>query len=183
MTPGSSVTGFPPGTSGDMHLGDSAAAAAADAADAAFTDGGARIAHTQFGDPSGLTFHIGVHHTSAAVVLTGAMTLDAEGDSNAVFIFQIDGALSTAAASSVVLADGAEASNVFWIVNGAVVAGANSTFAGTILTSEAITIGNLAQLSGRALAGGTITLANNTIEGPRPWTAQILPRPGSTPGL
>jgi hypothetical protein len=100
------------------------------------------------------------------VVLTGAVTLDAEGNPDAVFIFQIDGALSTAAASSVVLANGAQASNVFWVVHGAVVAGADSTFAGTILTTEAITIGNLAQLNGRALAGSTITLANNTIAGP-----------------
>ena len=166
VTPGTSVTGFPPGTSGDQHLGDATAASAGDAADAAYDDGMARTAHTQFGDPSGLTFHTGVHHTPAAVVLTGTVTLDAEGDPSAVFIFQIDGALTTAASSEVLLVGGAQSANVFWIVVGAVSTGANSTFAGTIITQQAVTIGDLAALQGRVLAGGTVTLANNTITEP-----------------
>ncbi len=166
VTPGTSVTGFPPGTAAAMHLGDEPAATAASAADAAFADGAARIPHFQFADPSGLTFHTGVHHTSAAVVLTGAITLDAENDPSAVFIFQIEGAMTTAASSSVVLANGAQAANVFWVVHGAFDTGASSLFAGTVLTPVAATIGNLSHLNGRVLAGGTVTLANNTIVGP-----------------
>jgi hypothetical protein len=165
VTPGSSVTGFPPGTSGTQHLGDAAAASAGDAADAAYVDGMARIRHTQFGDPSGLVFHTGVHHTPAAVVLSGAITLDAQGDSSAVFIFQIRGALTTAASSQVLLVNGAQASNVFWIVAGAAGTGAGTSFAGTIITPVAVTLGNLTVLQGRVLAGGTVTLANTTIGG------------------
>lgn len=166
VTPGTSVTGFPPGTASAFHLGDGPAAAAASDADAAFADGAGRTPHTQFADPSGLTFHTGVHHTSAAVVLTGAITLDAQGDPSAVFIFQVEGAMTTAASSSVVLTNGAQASNVFWIVHAAFGMGADSLFAGTVITPVAATIGNLAQINGRVLAGGTVTLANNTIGGP-----------------
>ncbi len=166
VTPGTSVTGFPPGTSAAEHLGDAAAEAAAVDANAAFADGSSRVQHTEFVDPSNQTFHIGVHHVSAAVVLTGTITLDAEGDPDAIFIFQIDGALTTAAGSAVILDNGAQASNVFWIVQAAVGTGANSSFAGTIITQQAVTLGNLATLDGRVLAGGTVTLANNTIVGP-----------------
>ena len=70
------------------------------------------------GDQAGVTFHPGVHTTAAAFTNTGTITLDADGDSSAVFVFQIGAALSSAAASKVVLTDGALANNVFWQVVG-----------------------------------------------------------------
>ena len=78
----------------------------------------------------------------------------------------LQGTRDSAGASHVVLANGAHAANVFWVVLGAASMGANSNFAGTIITSEAVTLGNLAQLNGRILAGDTVTLANNTITEP-----------------
>ena len=89
------------------------------------------------------------------------------GDPDAVFIFQVDAALNTAASSQVVLVNGAQAGNVYWQVVGATGIGANATFVGTILSADghpgAITIGAGAVLIGRALSPASVTLANNTI--------------------
>jgi hypothetical protein len=165
MSPGTGLTGFPPGTVGGViHAGDTDAAAAQAALLAAIADATNRAPHTQFsGDLIGHTFRYGVHHTAAAMELTGAMTLDAEGDPDAVFIFQVDGALNTAAGSVVLLVNGATASNVFWQVTGAAGTGESSLFSGTILATGAITLGADSTLAGRALSRGLVTLANNTI--------------------
>jgi hypothetical protein len=151
---------------GVMHIGDSAAATAEADLTAAYADALGRTADTEFaGDLNGFTFTPGVHHTGAALALSagGILTLDARGDPNAVFIFQVNGALNTAAGSSVNLINGAQAVNVFWQVNGAAGTGASSSFSGTILAAGAITLGAGGELVGRALSSGAVTLASNTI--------------------
>ena len=119
------------------------------------------------GDQNGVTFDAGVYYSAAAVSLTGTMTLDGQNDPSAVFIFQVNAALSTAASTTVHLINGAQASNVFWQVNGAVGTGALSSFSGTIMASGAITVGAGASLDGGALSGGLVTLADNTDRGSR----------------
>jgi len=167
VSPGTAVTGFPPGTlGGTIHAGDTEAGAAQADLLVALNDASGRQPHTEFtGDLNGRTFRIGVHHTSAALTLTGTVTLDAEGDPNAVFIFQTDAALNAAANSTVLLVNGAQASRVFWVVGGAAGTGANSSFTGTVLAYGAITLGLGAQLDGRALSRDTVTLAGNGVTG------------------
>jgi hypothetical protein len=93
---------------------------------------------------------------------TGTVTLDAGGDANAVFVFQIGGALNMAAGANVTLTNGAQASNVFWQVNGAAAIGANATFAGTLMALDAIAVGAGSEVNGRALAlNGAISLNSN----------------------
>jgi hypothetical protein len=165
--PATTAAGFPDGTVlGVMHIGDSTAAAAQTDLSAAYADALGRTADTEFaGDLNGVTFTPGVHHTGAALALSagGVLTLDARGDANAVFIFQVNGALNTAAGSSVNLINGAQTANVFWQVNGAAGTGASSSFSGTILAAGAITLGAGGELVGRALSRGAVTLASNTI--------------------
>ena len=67
----------------------------------------------------GSTYSPGIYQTGSAFALTGTMTLDARGDPNAVSVFQIEAAMNTAAASWVVLANGAQAGNVYWQAVGA----------------------------------------------------------------
>jgi hypothetical protein len=167
VSPGNVVRGFRPGTlAGTIHAGDTAATTAQAHLFAALEDASARSSHTEFtGDLNGRTFHLGVHHTSAAISLTGTVTLDAEGDPDAVFIFQTNGALNTAAGSTVKLANGANASNIFWIVAGAGGTGAASSFSGNILARGAITLGDGTVMVGQALSRDTVTLANNTMSG------------------
>jgi hypothetical protein len=165
VSPGSSVTGFPPGiVSGDVHAGDAAAATGRTDVETLYTDLDSRTPRSSFsGDLNGRTFHDGVFHTSAALALTGTVTLDAEGDPNAVFVFQVDAAMNTAAGSSVALVNGALASHVFWQVQGAVGTGATTSMAGTIVTAGGVTLGAGTQLIGRALSYGTVTLASSTV--------------------
>ncbi len=165
VTPIGAVVGFAPSrVGGDIHVNDAAAAAAAAALLVAYDTASRRDADTQFpGDPIGLTFHPGVHHTIGAMTFTGSLTLDALGDPNAVFIFQIDGAITTAANSHVLLTNGAQASNVYWQVNGASGHGADSTFSGTIMALGAITLGAGVELIGRALSQAAVTLGGNVI--------------------
>ena len=164
VSPGTSVTGFPPGTADEIHAGDEPAAEARFDLVRAYDDALGRVPSSEFsGDQKGKTLHEGVHHTSAAFALSGTLTLDAQADPDAVFIIQIAAALNTAAASRIVLTNGAQASRVFWQVAGATGIGAESSFAGTIMSVGAITVGASAQLAGRALSYGTVTLAENRI--------------------
>jgi hypothetical protein len=165
VSPEDAVVGFPPGVvGGEIHAGDTVAAQAQADLLTAYNNADARTPTSEFSaDLNGRTFHPGIHHTAAALGLTGTLTLDGDGDPNALFIIQVDAALNTAANSHVVLINGARASNLYWQVLGAAGTGADSSFAGTILANGAITLGANAVLIGRALSRGAVTLANNTI--------------------
>ena len=114
-------------------------------------------------DLAGLTLSPGVHTNVAAVNLaSGSVTLNGGGDANAVFIFQVNGALTMAASTHIVLSGGTQAKNVFWQVNGAGAVGANSDFVGTMMTATAIAVGANSVFNGRALAKtGAITTNSN----------------------
>jgi cytochrome b561 len=167
VSPGtvSSISGFPPGiVAGDVHINDAAAIQAQADLLVAYDEIDDRIPHTTIaGDLGGQIFHAGVHHTSAALGLTGTVTLDAEGDPTAVFVFQTDAAFNTAAGAQVNLVNGAQAANVFWQVQGAVGTGASTVMSGTILSAGAITLGQGTTLIGRALSKGTVTMATTIV--------------------
>ena len=165
VSPSIVISGFPPGiVAGTTHTADTVADQARADFLVAYDDADGRVPDTEFsGDQNGRTFLPGIHHSTAAFALTGTMTLDGQGDPNALFIFQVDAALNTAANSHVVLVDGATASHVYWQALGAAGTGADSSFAGTILANGAITLGAGSELIGRALSAGTVTLASNTI--------------------
>jgi hypothetical protein len=176
VSPANTVTGFGPAEGGTLdgtiHAGDADAAAARVDLVAALDDASSRPPHTEIlGDLGGRTLHAGVHHSTAALALTGTVTLDAEGDPDAVFILVTDAAFNTAADSSVVLANNARSTNVFWVAAGAAGTGASSTMAGSILARGAITLGANTTLEGQALSLGTVTLASNTLTGITPASA------------
>ncbi|WP_022928596.1 Ig-like domain-containing protein [Patulibacter americanus] len=164
-------TGFPPGiVTGAKNVGNAAAIAAHDDLVAAYTEvagrtGGAPLA----GALAGTTIGPGLHAVPEAVSNTTTVTLDAGGDPDAVFVFQVNGALAMAAGSKVVLAGGARASRVFWQVKGAGAVGANAAFAGTLMALDAVGVGNSTVVNGRALAlGGALTLDANEVYGAPP---------------
>jgi hypothetical protein len=123
----------------------------------------------QFGNSLVLTPHTYV--MNAATLLTDSLYLDAEGNAGAIFIIQINGALSTSAFSSVTLINAAQANNVYWVVQGAVTINNNSTFCGNIVCNNgAITLGTGVNLNGRALTTAgiintTAMTANNSFGG------------------
>jgi hypothetical protein len=172
LSPGSAVTGFPPGTlipPAVMDITDPTAAQAQLDLTTAYNyaaglPGGAVLP----GDLSGLTFTPGLYKTSSTVMLSaGNVTLDAQGDANAVFIFQIGSTLTTLGSTQVILAGGAQAQNIFWQVGSSATLGTNSIFYGAILALQSITLDTGATLHGRALArNAAVTLDTNTVDDP-----------------
>jgi hypothetical protein len=172
LSPGSAVTGFPPGTltpPAVMHVTDpTAAQAELDLTTAYLYAAGLPGGAVLPGNLSGLTFPPGLYTNSSTVMLTaGNVTLDAQGNANAVFIFQVGSTLTTIGSTQVILAGGAQAKNVFWQVSSSATLGTNSIFEGTILSLQSITLDTGATLTGRALArNGAVTLDSNTVTAP-----------------
>jgi hypothetical protein len=112
----------------------------------------------------GRTLNAGVYSSASSLALSGTLTLDGQGDPEAVFIFQMGSTLTTASASHVTLINGAQASHVFWQVGSSATLGTGSSIAGTIMALASITVTTGVTIEGRALAlNGAVTLDTNTI--------------------
>jgi hypothetical protein len=168
VSPGTSVTGFPPGLAGGtIHLADGAAGQAEDALTAGYKDAAGRTGGTSVaGDLVGQTLTTGVYTSTSSLADSGDLTLDAQGNPNAVFIFQIKSTLITGSGSHIILANGAKACNVFWQVGSSATLGTNSVFNGNIMAYASITITTGVNMQGRALAiTGAVTLDTDVITG------------------
>ena len=176
VSPGSAVTGFPPGiVTGATHAGDNTAAQAKNDLLAAYNDSAARLGSAVLpGNVGGLTFTPGLYKNSTSTMLSGTgangiVTLDAQGDSNAVFIFQMGSTLTTDPGTQVVLSGGAKAANVYWQVGTSATIGTTCNFKGNILADQSITLTTGATLEGRALTRiGAVSLDSNSITTPAP---------------
>jgi hypothetical protein len=134
-------------------------------------------------DLGGLKLSPGTYRYNAAALLTGALTLDAEGDPNAEFVFQIGSQLTTESASSVVLVNGASPCNVYWQVGSSAVLGTTTSFQGTLMALTSISLNSKATVVGRMLArNGQVSLIENTLTRPLCATGPTNPPPGETPG-
>lgn len=169
--PGSAVTGFGPGeVNGTIHAGDVPAQHAQASLTIAYDDAAARTTGVVgvAGDLGGQTLGPGLYKSTSTLAITGDLTLDAEGNKNAVFIFQIASGLTVGSTSGVVLSGGAQAANVFWQVGSSATLGTGSYLKGTILALTSISLATGATLDGRALArNGEVTLQANVITVPR----------------
>jgi hypothetical protein len=118
-------------------------------------------------DLGGQTLTPGVYNSASSIGLTGALTLNAGGDPNAVFVFQAGSALTTASGSQVNLINGARSCNVFWQVGSSATLGTGSSFRGTIIALTSITVTTGTTVDGRVLArNGAVTLDTDTITKP-----------------
>src|SRR5437867_8380556 len=173
LSPGTAVTGFPPGTvNGTIHAGDPAAAQAQLDLTTAYNDAAGRTvgAILVAGNLGGRTLTPGLYKsTSSLEISSGDLTLDAQGDANAVFIFQMASTLTTTVGRQVILTGGAKAANVFWQVGSSATLGTGSVFKGNILALASITVTSGAAVEGRVLARtAAVTLDTNTITKPAP---------------
>jgi hypothetical protein len=165
LSPGSSVTGAPH-VLGATHVDDAVSIGAKNSLTTAYNDAASRPTNGSAGtDLAGQTFTPGVRTASSSLLLSsGSVTLDAKGDPNAVFIFQIGSTLITGSNTSVSLINGAQACNVFWQVGSSATLGTGTRFVGTVMAAETITAGTAATIHGRLLAStAAVNLDTNTI--------------------
>jgi hypothetical protein len=168
VSPGTAVAGLLP-VVGTIHTADAVAGQAQSDLTTAYDDAAGRTAPVAVpADLGGLTLTAGLYGSGSSLALTGPVTLDAEGDPNAVFVFQAASTLITASGSHVNLINGAQPCNVFWQVGSSATLGTASVFAGTITALTSISMDNGVTVQGRALArNGSVTLINDTINAPR----------------
>ena len=134
-------------------------------------------------DLTGQTLVSGVYNSGSSIALSGTVTLDAQGDPNAVFVFQAGSTLITSSSSTVALINGTQACNVFWQVGSSATLGTNSVFRGNLLARTDITATTAATVEGRLLAmNGAVTLDTNTITAPTcaPPVTTTPPTPTTT---
>lgn len=172
LSPGSSVTGFPPGqvVNGAQHVHDAAALQAQNDLTTAYNDAAGRptSADVTGQDLGGMTLTPGVYQSLSSMGLTGTLTLNAQGNPDAVFIFQAGSTMIAETGSAVVLLNGASACNVFWQVGSSATLRTSSQFVGTIMALTSTTLETTATLQGRALArNGAVTLDDNVITAPK----------------
>lgn len=167
VSPGNAVTGFPPGTvTGTEHINDTTAAQAQTDLTTAYNNLAGRTGATNVsGNIGGQTLTPGLYKsTSSLEISSGDLTLDAQGNASAIFIFQIASTLTTTTDRKVILTGSANAFNVFWQVGSSATIGTNSTFKGNILAYASITLTTGATLEGRALARtGAVTLDTTSV--------------------
>jgi hypothetical protein len=119
---------------------------------------------TVSGDLAGRTLTPGVYTSASSLGLSGQLTLDAQGNPDAVFVFQAGSSLIVGSGSQINLIGGAQACNVYWQVGSSATIGTSSSFVGNILALTSITMTTGATLQGSALArNGAVTLDTNTI--------------------
>jgi hypothetical protein len=163
--PTPSETGFGSITQvGTNHAGDAVTQGAKDDLITAYDDAAGRTPVTNLPvELGGSTLLAGVY-TSPTFGLTGTLTLDAKGDTNAEFIFQAGSTLITASNSHVLLLNGADPCHVVWQIGSSATFNTGTQFVGDVLAHTSITAQTAATFEGRLLARvGAVTLDTNTI--------------------
>jgi hypothetical protein len=169
--PSATAVGFPPGTViGTIYTGNVAAADAQADVTTAYNDAAARSlgAFLLAGDIGGQTLPPGIYRSlSSMSISSGDLRLNAQGNSNAVFIFQVATTFTLDAGRKIVLANGARAGRVFWQVGDSVSIGSNSVMNGNILADQSIDVQRGAVITGHAFArSGEVSLHTSTVRIP-----------------
>ncbi|KAM0263375.1 hypothetical protein ACHAQJ_001231 [Trichoderma viride] len=168
VSPGTSITGFPPGTvtNGVIHAADAVALQAQNDLTNAYNAAARLPPNTNLTgqDLGGKTLVAGVYSFSTNAQLTGLVVLDGKGNSSSVWVFQIGSNLTTAAFASVLLVNSGSPCNVFWLVGTSASVAANNTFVGNILALASITTGAESTFNGGLYAlHAAVTLAENYV--------------------
>ncbi len=162
---------------GVNHAGDGVTQLAKSGLITAYNDAAGRAYDYNYADGYALTGTLasGVYNSSGSFAITGNLTLDAQGNPNAVWIFQTTSTLTTASGSNIILTGGALASNIFWQVGSSATLGTNSDFSGNILALTSITLDTSALVNGQVLArNGAVTMDYNVVSVPETGSTLLL---------
>ncbi|MFZ0698652.1 MAG: ice-binding family protein [Thermoplasmata archaeon] len=180
LSPGTSVTGFPPATiTGTKNVTTPGAAGAEANLTVAYNTAAGRsnCPVTVAGNIGGQTLAPGLYKsTSSLAISSGDLTLSGGGNPNAVFVFQVASALTTTSGRMVILTGGAQAGNVFWQIGSSATLGTTSVMQGTVMAQDSISMLTGSTLNGRALVRtGEVSLADSTITVPSTAPATTYP--------
>jgi uncharacterized protein with beta-barrel porin domain len=182
LSPGSSITGFPPGIvtpPSTINVGNASAALAQSNLNTAYTALAGMSGTNLPGGIGNQALNPGVYNFSSSALLTGTLTLNALGNPNATFVFVIPSSLTTASASNVTVVGGGQGTNVFWVVGSSATLGTGTMFVGDILAQQSITLTTGANIAcGSALAEhGAVTLDTNHVAAGSlaPCTTPLVP--------
>lgn len=180
LSPGTSVTGFPPGTiTGTKNVTVPGAPGAEANLTIAYNNASGRTncPVSVAGNIGGQTLTPGLYKsTSSLAISSGDLTLSGGGNPNGVFIFQVASALTTTSGRTVILTNGAQAGNVFWQIGSSATLGTTSVMQGTVLAHDSISMLTGSVLNGRAMAEtGEVSLADSTITVPTPASITTYP--------
>ena len=185
VSPGTSLVGFasPAVVNGATHVNDAVAGLAQSDLTTAYNvaAGEPTTADLTGQDLGGKMLNPGVYSFASSAQLTGTVTLNAGGDPNAQFVFQVGTALTTASASAVVLVNGASPCNVFWQVGSSATLGSTTAFQGNVMALQSVSLDAGATVMGRVLAStGAVTLIDNVVDNSMCTSGTTTP-PGTTP--
>jgi type VI secretion system secreted protein VgrG len=171
LSPGTSVTGFPPGTiTGTKNVTTPSAAGAEANLTIAYNNASGRsnCAASVAGNIGGQTLTPGLYKsTSSLAISSGDLTLSGGGNPNGIFVFQVASALTTTSGRTVILTNGAQARNVFWQIGSSATLGTTSVMQGTVMAHDSISMLTGSVLNGRAMVEtGQVSLADSTITVP-----------------
>jgi hypothetical protein len=165
VSPGSTTTGFLPCViTGSTNLANAAAAQAQIDLTTAYDYLAGRPCGTVVtpADLGGRTLAPGIYCVASSMAVTGTVTLDGQGNANAVWVFQMGSTLTTGTGANIALIGSAQAKNVWWQVGSSATLGTGTTFRGNILALTTITLVDNATMLGRALArNGAVSLGTN----------------------
>ena len=193
LSPGTSVTGFPPGiVTGTIHIADALALAAQNSITTAYNTLASEACDINLTgiNLGGLTLTPGVYCFSSSAQLTGTLTLNGLGNPGSVWVFQIGSTLTTASGSSVVFINGGQSCGAFWQVGSSATIGTTTTFRGNVFALASVTMNTGATSSGALFARtGAVTLDTNVVSvvgscgsGPQPSPSPIgSPSPPPSP--
>lgn len=181
VAPGTAITGFPPGQvfNGSIHENNAFANSAQADALTAYNQLAGLMPTTDLTgqDLGGLVLTPGVYSFSSSAFLTGTLTLDGQGQTNPLFVFQMGTTLITASDASVNLINGDfdTSNDVYWQVGSSATLGTNTDFIGTIIADQSATLTTGASLDGRVIAlNAAVTLDSNEI-----FNSRAVPAPGA----
>ncbi len=186
ISPGNTVTGFPPGkvfAPATIQAGNAVSLQAQNDVTTAYNNLAGQPCNTDLTSRNlgGLTLKPGVYCFSSSAQLTGRLTLDSGGVANPVFIFQIGSTLTTSTDASISLNNGVIPCNIFWQLGSSATFGTRTSFVGNVLAQVSITLTTEASLWGRALArNGAVTLDSNRITLGYCDSPTVIPTPAPT---
>jgi hypothetical protein len=168
-SPGTTVTGFPPGLIVNGAIDVTASQAETDASDAYLSLSGLSCCRDLSNAPTlgSITVTPGVYCFSSNAQVNGPLILDGQGNANAVWVFKVGGTLSTGVGSLITVANAGLDCNVYWAVGGPASLGTTSTFVGNVLAVGAISAGTGTTVRGRLQSTSSsvsldTTLASNS---------------------